>query len=131
MGALDFRLLCSRFSNEGQSSILSDLRSNLTRRIAKVVRGRDGEVRIYSVPLSWWMLTWVVRMSWHTPPCSYTLFTGCFSMQLLDQGHHPYNSTGFSRTPFYFPLLNKDNQLFISHSVIYLCSNVWEHYFPY
>ena len=23
MGALDFRLLCSRFSNEGQSSILS------------------------------------------------------------------------------------------------------------
>ena len=46
MGALDFRLLCSSFSNEGQSSILSELCSNLTRRITKVARGRDGEVRI-------------------------------------------------------------------------------------
>ena len=32
---------------------------------------------------SWRMLTWVVRMSWYTPSCSYTFPLVGFSMQLL------------------------------------------------
>ena len=30
---------------------------------------------IFRVPWSWRMLTWVVGMSWHTPPCFYTFST--------------------------------------------------------
>ena len=55
---------------------------------------------VSNVPWSWRMLTWVVRMPWHSPPCFYTFPPVGFSMQLLDRGHHPYISTGFSRNTF-------------------------------
>ena len=63
VGALDFTLLCSSFSNGGCQWILPDV----------------GMVKYVSnVPWSWWMLTMVARMSWYTSPCSYTFSTGCF-----------------------------------------------------
>ena len=45
-GTLDFRLLSTSFSNEGWSSILSEIASSLTRLITNVARCRDGEVCI-------------------------------------------------------------------------------------
>ena len=54
-----------------------------------------------NVSWSWRMVTWIVRMSWYIPPCSYTFSTGCFFMQLFDRGHHPYISTGFGGNHFY------------------------------
>ena len=56
---------------------------------------------VSNVPWSWRILTWVARMSWYTPPCSYTFPPVGFSMQLLDRGHHPYICTGFVGNHFY------------------------------
>ncbi len=56
---------------------------------------------VSNLPWSWQMFTWVVWMSWHPPPCSYTFSASWFSMQLLDRGHHPYISTGFGGKHFY------------------------------
>ena len=50
---------------------------------------------------SWRMLTWVARISWYTPPCSYTFPPVGFSTQLLDRGHHSYISTGLGEKHFY------------------------------
>ena len=71
------------FNNEGQSSILSEI----------VARCRDGEVHI-QCDLKLTNLDLGGRMSWYTPPCSYTFSTSWFSMLLLDRGHHPYISIG-------------------------------------
>ena len=55
---------------------------------------------VSNVPWSWRMLTWDVRMPWHIPSCFYTFPPVGFSMQLLDQGHHPYISIGFGWNTF-------------------------------
>ena len=45
VGALDFRLLCSSFSNEGQSSIVPEKVANWANQMLPAV-GSDGEVCI-------------------------------------------------------------------------------------
>ena len=67
---------------------------------SNVARCRDGEVRI-QLPWSWWMTSWLVRLSQHTLLVPVLFSPVGFSMQLLDWGHHSYISPGFCRKHFY------------------------------
>ena len=78
---------------------------------------------------------------YHTPPCSYILYSLVVFPRSYLTGGTSLHLHWFWQNTLLLPFVKQrpllvihqleHNQLFISHSAIYLCSNVWEHYFPY